>query len=767
MKPNRIASQNQTTISAKALRRYDAKTFTLIPLHAYNAKARKRGKERKLGKVPIDKNWSSRTDYNSARVRADAIKENRNVGVRLNADQLVIDVDPRNGGDKGFANLCKALHMKPSDFPTVITGSGGLHLYMTKPAELLIVDTLVDFPGVEFKSKGRQVVAAGSIHPDTLKLYEWDGRVALIEDGLPDAPEALLNVIARPDREVMIRGGGQMTQEQVAEALERLNPEDFRTESEWRDLMMACHHASNGDARSEFVEWSTSDRQYMDDAEIIGRRWDSLHTERKDGGDVITVRSLLKAVREKGDGEPYEFVDHEERAEDFEALAAEGDGTDLDHPDAFEGVAESASTAISLVESRGLKLNHSGVAPDTFENALCAVVRSELQPAWDELKQNVVFRAANLPWDESYGRVLNDNVGRVVRVHLLNTFQGVAYSPSKDHLFEALFSVAYGNKFNPVIDYIDPLQWDGVLRVENLFGRYFNCGDDPYTRAVSVCFMVGAVRRMRKPGCKFDTMPILRSPQGWNKSSGVRALFGDEFFSDADLGSLRDKDAAMKLRGIWGQEFAELESLTRAETGALKAFCSRATDRQRDPYGRVVEDVPRRCVFIGTTNEGGYLKDSTGARRFWPLDLSAPIDVARLVADRDQLWAEAAHMEAQGVSDVLPRELWSVAAERQAEQTSGDPWADLLRDFLALRARDAEDPDEYPDGLAPLPADRVLTSELFKELDIEPADQTKDKAQRLRTVMESTLGWQHSRGVRVHGQARAGYTKEKLKAWRG
>jgi predicted P-loop ATPase len=243
----------------------------------------------------------------------------------------------------------------------------------------------------------------------------------------------------------------------------------------------------------------------------------------------------------------------------------------------------------------------------------------------------------------------------------------------------------------------------------------------------------------------------------------VKTLFGADWYSDADLGNLRDKDSAMKLRGIWVQEFAEMESLTRAETGSLKAFCSRATDRQRDPYGRVPEDSPRRCVFIATVNEGGYLKDSTGARRFWPLAVNAPINVARLKADRDQLWAEAATLEAQGASDVLPRKLWAMAGERQAEQTSGDPWSDTLRDFLEARARDGDVPDA--DDVPALPPDRVHTSELFDALKISTADQTKDKAQRLRTTMEASLGWHHRRGVRVLGRASAGYTREKLKAW--
>src|SRR5690606_33974819 len=125
----------------------------------------------------------------------------------------------------------------------------------------------------------------------------------------------------------------------------------------------------------------------------------------------------------------------------------------------------------------------------------------------------------------------------------------------------------------------------------------------------------------------------LLGPQGWNKSTAIKVLFGDEWFSDADLGDLGNKDAAMLLRGIWVQEFAEIDGLRRADVNTLKAFCSRGVDRMRDPFDRVVSDAPRRCIFIGTANEEGYLKDGTGNRRFWPLTLASEIDVAPIKRD--------------------------------------------------------------------------------------------------------------------------------------
>jgi predicted P-loop ATPase len=169
-------------------------------------------------------------------------------------------------------------------------------------------------------------------------------------------------------------------------------------------------------------------------------------------------------------------------------------------------------------------------------------------------------------------------------------------------------------------------------------------------------------------------------------------------------------------------------------------------------------------VFIATVNEGGYLKDSTGGRRFWPLELRKPINIEKIEQDRNQLWAEAAMLEDLGVSDVLPRELWALAGEHQAEQTSVDPWADTIRAFLERRRRDYDRErglaEREAESVPLLPPGRIHTSELFTALEIKPADQTKDKAQRLRTVMESTLRWRHRRGVRVCGRTSAGYVRD-------
>lgn len=276
---------------------YPVHAFEFIPLH--KPKARKtypNGKVKDVGKAPLDPKWTTKK-YDSKAVKARCLEEGRNGGIRLKADQLVVDIDPRNGGDKGWLQLCADLGIDNSKYPKVITGSGGVHLYMSKPEDLFVRDTLdsEDYNGVEFKSKNRQVMAAGSIHPNG-KPYRWDDSHPPITADLPMAPRRLLKAIERPARSA-VTGGGQYTSDKIAKALSNLEAEDFSEQNKWFQLMQACHHASAGEARQEFVEWSTQDPAYAKDAYIIGKRWDSLHAERNDG---VTFRTLNKFLRDAG-----------------------------------------------------------------------------------------------------------------------------------------------------------------------------------------------------------------------------------------------------------------------------------------------------------------------------------------------------------------------------------------------------------------------------------------------------------------------------------
>jgi predicted P-loop ATPase len=183
--------------------------------------------------------------------------------------------------------------------------------------------------------------------------------------------------------------------------------------------------------------------------------------------------------------------------------------------------------------------------------------------------------------------------------------------------------------------------------------------------------LIASVRRARKPGCKFDQICVLEGPEGWDKSKAVRVLAGDENFSDQSVLNVSEREAQEQLDGIWLHESADLSGLKKAEVEKVKAFASRQFDRARPVWGRVREDRPRRCTQWATTNDSIYLASQTGDRRFWML-LVGHIDIDTLQRDRDQLWGEAATLEAQGVSIVLDPALWAAAGEEQEKRRIRD-----------------------------------------------------------------------------------------------
>lgn len=246
----------------------------------------------------------------------------------------------------------------------------------------------------------------------------------------------------------------------------------------------------------------------------------------------------------------------------------------------------------------------------------------------------------------------------------------------------AMIAVASLRRFHPVRDWLAGLAWDGVPRLGTWLHHAFGCPKDAYHDAVGTKFLVAAVRRVRLPGCKFDAMPVLEGAQDQGKSRACRALFGEAWFSDSMPHDMGSRDAALSLLGVWGLELGELDGLIRSEVETVKAFLSRQVDHYRPPYGKDFVDRPRQGVLIGTTNQHDYLKDATGNRRFWPIRCTKA-EADWIAEVREQLWAEAAALEAEGeplwLEDSTIRD---AARAQQIERLAEDVWADAIRDYL-------------------------------------------------------------------------------------
>ena len=240
--------------------------------------------------------------------------------------------------------------------------------------------------------------------------------------------------------------------------------------------------------------------------------------------------------------------------------------------------------------------------------------------------------------------------------------------------------VAAEQEVHPVRNYLRAQVWDGRKRIDTWLGTYLGVdlspagpgGADRYAREVGAKWLISAVARVMEPGCKVDTALVLEGEQDLGKSTAGEILAGVAWFAEHGR-DMSSKDAAQNLCGKWILELGELASLSRSSVDDVKAFMSRRIDHYRPSYGRIARDVPRQCVFIGTTNRDDYLQDETGNRRFWPIEVRK-VDLEGLRRDRDQLWAEAVARYDQGEPWWLDKEVSRLAAEEQRARVTQDPW---------------------------------------------------------------------------------------------
>lgn len=325
----------------------------------------------------------------------------------------------------------------------------------------------------------------------------------------------------------------------------------------------------------------------------------------------------------------------------------------------------------------------------------------------------------------------------------------------RGRLADALAIVGGQNRVNEVKRYLDSLSWDGVKRVDTLLSDYLGAEDTPYTRAVIRKALTAAVARALSAGIKYDCMPILTGPQGIGKSTFL-SILGGEWFSDS-LTSFEGKEAAEMIQGTWINEVGELTAFTRQETESIKQFLSKKDDIYRAAYGRRTEKYPRRCVFFGTSNAGEFLKDTTGNRRFWPVDVgvyTAKKSVwEELPRERDQIWAEAKMYWMLGESLFLPKELEVLATEQQERHREASGKEGIILAWLErkvtvdwnqkdLSARRMFWGGGAHGGEELVARDRVCAVEVWAEcLGQEPGRMRRSDSIEIKGILANAPGW--------------------------
>ena len=381
-----------------------------------------------------------------------------------------------------------------------------------------------------------------------------------------------------------------------------------------------------------------------------------------------------------------------------------------------------------------------------------------------------------LPWDIREKRRLwddNDNQG-------LYWYLERVYKISGNGKVDGALSLhSNAHAFNDVKDYLKGLQgkWDGVPRLDSLFIDYLGAKDTAYNRAVTRKAFTAAVARAMTPGCKYDNMVILAGPQGIGKSTLLDKM-SRGWFNDS-IRTFEGKEASELLQGVWLVEVSELDAFRRTDVSRIKQFLSLRADRFRAAYGRNVKELPRTCIFFGTTNTAEYLQDTTGNRRFWPIDTGEQRHTKSVWRDLDpeidQLWAEAYVRWQAGEPLYLTGAIEEAAKEKQEEHREASSREGIVREFMERPVPD--DWSKWPldkrrmfwggvtmgsDSPHLVPRDRICALEVWCEAFGGSIKEMKNTDTReLNAIMAATPGWQKTGGALRFGPygTQRGFTK--------
>lgn len=547
-----------------------------------------------------------------------------------------------------------------------------------------------------------QDVLPPSIHPDTGEAYTWVYGDPLVGDwrDLPVLPTELLTIWQDMLRPVSLSAPVFPGDARLQVCLEAIDPTSLPYESStgpsWLGVGLALHSGTQGLGFELWDEWSRKSPKYST-REYGLAKWDSFG--KRESGRQVTARSL--------------------------SLWA---GVSIDTPavDEFEDLSQlSNEQALPC-----FKRDKNGRIEATIGNVLLALRSAEVcrsRIGHDRFNDELMLSPLGVDqWrmftDEDYTR-LREGLAK-----------GGFKEIGRELMRDAVALVAQENAFDSAQVWLKGLpDHDGLPRCETFLHRYFGCEDTPYTRAVSMYMWSALAGRVLDPGCQADMAPTLVGKQSIGKTSGVKALVPDvSQFVEINLAH-RDDNLARSLRGKLVGELGELRGLAGREAEDIKAWISRRHEEWVPKYKEFAVKFARRLVLIGTTNTDEFLVDSTGNRRWLPVQAGVlgRVDVAAIVADRNQLWAEARTLfDAQGV---IWRDAESLAAHVHQDYMVRDAWADAVARWL-----DEQDID----GTKPGERGYLRISEVLQgSVNVNPKDAGKREQMRMADVLKG-LGYE-------------------------
>ena len=613
------------------------------------------------------------------------------IGVATGSISNLIVIDEDIDEDKGIDGTHQMLlwERENGDLPetiSVITGRGGSHRYYKYEGKDQKNRAGI-IEGVDVRGEGGYVIAPPSVHPNGT-MYEWEN----------DPSETTIAEVDETVKKFLETGETPNNIREAKEAFKLPNTiESGQRNSTLHKL--ACSMQAQG----------------MSDDAIMAAVKTENQTRCKEPLDDTEVETIVNsALRyKKGELKVIELPDDPQRPPQLSMkLDTNGDPTD-----------KPAQTIQNCEEVIRYDANLYGrIRHDELENA------------------PLVY--GNLPWKNHKGwRGWTNSDDNNLWAYMEHNY-GLT---NQQKITAALDNVARRRPINRVKDMLVMAhdQWDGNKHIENLLPRYVGAEKNEYNTEALKIFMLGAIKRIYQPGCKFDYMLILVGKQGSYKSSFLRFLaVNDKWFSD-NFNTLDGDKAFEKLRGMWIVEMSELQATKRAkDVESIKAFITSRTDTYRAPYDRRTERHDRMCVLAGTSNPVDFLTDRTGNRRFLPITCSIhepenPFDDP--IATKTeflQAWGEVMdeYLRAGGnVKLVLPKHLEELAMEAQTGYTEDDPDIGMIQEWLDNGERTGEHKGRV--------CVRMIWDKAFKYL-YTPLP--KQEINRIHEIMKNSItGWRY------------------------
>jgi predicted P-loop ATPase len=625
-----------------------------------------------VGKHPLV-SWRNYDDY-----EPNQLGPSKGFGVPTGSSNhiFVIDLDRRPAqpaqGEKpakpakdGVAAFLALAAGRPiPDTASVITGSGGVHLYFRYPPELpagysipCTKSELAD--GVDVKGDGGYVVGPGSPHAS--------GRSYEIADGPgnpADAPDWLLALVVKEfDRAVAAEGESKHVR------IDPASPEGVRAVAWAREYLAGAEPAIEGH--------DGSGRLYHVACHLM---YSSLPLE--------TLQELVEEVYNPRCDPPWSEKEIEHKLHDADRDAIDPRG--LASPDFWDRLAQRTKDTAPKEPDPAHEytfepgMRGSGATSKASLNEITADLGDHVQ--WAGVLRFNVFRnrilAVNPPMrlraETASG--LHDNDVQLIRAW----FEYHGKTQQTEDVRAAVEMISRRSPFHPVQDYLTKkIRWDGKPRLDRVLPDYFNTKAGPYELGIGPKWFISLVARAMTPGCQSDCTLILEGLQGRKKTSAFRSLVYDPLWYRETTSGVDTKDFLENLRGVWLMAFDELDSLSKGSLTRVKTTLTTLCDSYRASYGHYTDDYPRSVGFCGSTNAEQYLNDQSGGRRFWPVEVLTEIDVERIVADRDQIWAEAyVRWQAGEAWHVNTPELQQLCEDEQEARLAPDAWEEPIREWL-------------------------------------------------------------------------------------